>query len=499
MKSRTLLAFILGLATPGTFAQLSGSVSVQGEYEPLVIETERLNAFPEGYRFDLPSSTLSYDYTGVVTDFRPGLLTMGATGRLTDWPWPVRRGFIDARLGSYLDSRLHAGYYILADSTHTLLADLRFRSTAYRDLYTIPDTERRHLLGGDAGVSYTGHFGGVHAVHAEARGGYTGYDRGNRQGNLSAGAGYAFTFNDVNTLTIDIKGDFLFPRRVYGNYGVLAFNPAYRYADGRFTLRAGADLSVAYDAMGNSKGERFGTFHAAPDVSLQYRVNSGVGVFLTATGGVEPSTLYFPENSEPFLMPWLFSPQPIYTPADARGGVEIGPFFGFAASAAFRYAVARNVPLEAWKDFTEEDIRSANLHGFGLDWEVRYAYGSVVRLGFTGSYTPQRGFRGLFNGIDRPRWIMEATGAVRPVKKLEIRIGYAYRGVRNCYSRLAGGLLEAYRMPDITDLNAKITYSLLDNLDIYCSGRNLLNRHTELVPSLQSEGIAISGGIYFEF
>ena len=88
------------------------------------------------------------------------------------------------------------------------------------------------------------------------------------------------------------------------------------------------------------------------------------------------------------------------------------------------------------------------------------------------------------------------------MKRLALEVGYGYRGVRNCYALVAGesGLsLTGWRLPDITDLNAKVTFSLLKNLDIYCKGENLINRHVDLLPGIQSEGIVISGGFYLEF
>lgn len=497
-KLKFLLGALLPLVSAPAFAQLSGSVSVQGEYEPLVIETERLNTFPAGYRFELPASSLEYESAGVVTDFRPDLLTMGATGRLTDWPWKKRRGFFDGRLGSYLDSRVHAGYYIVADTANTLSADLKFRSTAYGDGYALPGPERVRLYEGSLALCYSGFFGSSHSVRANIEGDISAYSAGRRESALCAEAGYAFRFAGHSSVGVDVRGDFLFPHSVSRNYGVVAVTPAYRFADRRFTVKTGLDIALAYDATGASKGEKFGTVHFAPDVTVQTRINRGIGVVLSATGGVMPSTMRLQSEADPFWSPWLFSPQPVYTPADLRGGVEIGPFGGFALSGAVRYALSHNVPLEAWQDFSFSDCRTARLHGFGVEADARYSWGSVVELGVTGSYTPQKGNRGIFNGFDRPRWVLEAEAAVRPVKKLKINVGYLYRGVRGYYE-FAEGAWTSARMPDITDLRARISFSLLSNLDIYVRGQNLLNRRVELLPGYGSEGIAVSGGLYLEF
>ena len=219
-------------------------------------------------------------------------------------------------------------------------------------------------------------------------------------------------------------------------------------------------------------------------------------------------------------MPWLLTTRPLFSQIDARVGLNAGPFAGFSGEVAFRYAVGRNVPLGGWyQDFLGTYLRrsfaldiplyldpyshTVDLHGFSLDLKLRYALGTMVEVKFDGSYTPQHGSKGIFNGYDRPRWFLSLNAGVRPIKKLKIEAGYDYRGVRNCYALAPGAngenRLTPYRLPDLTDLNAKVTYSLLDNLDIYCKGENLLNSRTTLLPGLQSEGIAIYGGFYLEF
>lgn len=496
---RQFFAIVMGVASTAAFAQLNSSVSVEGEYEPLVIETERLNTFPLGYRFELPARSLDYEYQGVVADFRPDLLTMGVTGRQTLWPWKARRGFADARLGSYLNGRLHAGYYILADKTNTLLAELKFRDDAYADGYSLPSTERNRLYDGSLAVRYSGFFASSHSLYASAEGGYKAYDQGASEGSLDVDVRYAYTFSERNSIGMDVQGDFLFPHRVYGNYGVVSLKPGYRFASDRVSVGIAADLSFAYNALGSFSDKKFGTFHVAPDFTLQYNSKAGVGLFLTATGGVTPASTvnrFFGEN---YFLPWLWTPQPVYTPLDARAGLQVGPFAGFSATATFRYAIARNMPLHAFDpDITDFYASSANLHGFSLGLGLHYALGTILKLDFEGTYTPQKGENGVFNGFDRPRWTLEASAAVRPIRKLCLEVGYDYRGVRNFYEYGSGGLM-AQRIGDIANLNAKITYSVLDNLDIYCAGNNLLNRHEALLPGLSSEGFAISGGIYVEF
>lgn len=604
MKLRNILAgSLIILSAAPAFSQLEGSVTVEGEYAPIIIESERLNITPKGFKFELPPASVDYDFTGIVTDFRPGLLSMGATGRHTGWPWKKRRGFVDLSMGSWLDTDLHAGVAILSDSVNTLNAKLDFTSSSlYRtkgvpESFTRPSLKRLYdgalglhysrllgregLLQADAGYSlgYFNYYGttvardllpqGAEGVsiptqtvnrafasvgfasspstirgwHAEAGVNFLGYRRlygpaildesisGDRETHLEVGGGYKFNFADFNAISLDAKGDFLFYSKAkeapegWGvasksrNYGVVALRPSYRFAKDALSLRAGLDLAVGYDAMGYDPDAA--KFYVAPDIAVEYQIPAGVGLFLTATGGVTPATLQLKEQFDRYQMPYVLWTEPIYTPVDTKFGTNFGPFAGFSGSFAFRYAISKNVPLGGWYQqylgaypvadpllrlyATTPARQSVNLNGFGLDLALRYSYGNLVDVQFAGTYVPQSGEDGIFNGYDRPRWTLSAIAGVRPIKKLEIQLGYDYKGVRNCYAwgeQPFPGIqppLEAYRLADITDLNARVAYKILDNLEIYCKGENLLNRHVELLPGLQSEGIVVMGGFYWEF
>lgn len=599
MIKNFLITSFLVSGSISAFAQLSGSVNVEGEYEPLVIETERLNFPPVSYRFDLPPVNLSYIDEGIVTDFRPGLLTMGVSGRQTSWPYIKRKGYVDARLGSYLRSRLDAGYYIITDSVNTLLATLDFESSSlfrpsgtpfgytqlplkrlyegafglsydrligqegllkasvgYRGAYfnyygtSVPEINLFHPLHIPTqtlnrvrgSVSFSSSPSTIRGWHAEADVNYFGYRRfyppvvmessfsGDRETELKVGGGYAFGIYSSSAITVDVAGDFLFYAKNHPealaitnyhrkNYGIVSLKPAYRFSNETLSVKAGLDMDFSWDAMGKSEDTKFGLFHAAPDISLTYKSDIGLGVELAATGGVSPSTLALREQFDRYQMPWLLSTQPVYSPVDGRLGINIGPFAGFAGSATLRYAVAKNVPLGGWYQvflgsalnekmsfpavtYTDPYAQSLDLRGLSVGLDLRYAFGSMAEVEFKGSYTPQTGSSGIFNGFDRPRWILSAKVSVKPVKNLKIEAGYDYRGIRNCYyleTTDEDTLLKSYRLSDITNLNARVNYSILKNLDIYCQSDNLLNRKVDLLPGLQSEGIVISGGVYFEF
>lgn len=588
MKRSSILSAIALSALFGSVcanAQLTGSVAVEGEYEPIVVDAERIPSYPLTYRYELPTPELDYEYAGVVTDFKPGLFTMGVTGRQTDFPWKHRHGFVDFRLGSYLNSGLDAAIFLVADSVQSLQTDLKFRSSSlfrpasdaisklpYRRLYDGSlGLKYSRIIGSegllDAGVSYRlGYFNyyatpasrsqtlnsfninaGFSSSPSTIRGwnaalaiNYLAYrrlyapigaasQRGDRETDVTLKGGYAFPLNELSAFAVDGEANLLFypdqypdvlgvPDSGRDNFGVIALRPAYRFANPQITLNAGLDVAFSYNAMGSSPSKGFNAVHVAPDVTLAYNSNAGVALYLHATGGVTPLSLAARERFDLYQTPWLLSSTPLYSPIDAKIGVNVGPFYGFSASLSFRYAIARNVPVGGWYpallgvalsqplpavSITASDPYSLayNLKGYSVALDLRYAYGSRVEVALSGNFTPQNDSHGIFNGFDRPRWIAAASVAVKPISKLKVEAGVDYRGVRKCWLLPAPGADPvAYRLRDLTNLHAKVAYSVLSNLDLYICGSNLLNRrNVDLLPGLPLEGIAIQGGLYFEF
>ena len=587
----------------GAKAQLTGNVAVEGEFDPLVIETERLGEYPAAYRFELPQLSLSYDAVGKATDFSPSLLSMGVTG------WNVRRignlprGYVDLRMGSFLNSRLDAGVWALRDSVNTLSADLRFHSTSLYKSHGFPETytaaANRKLYDGTLGVNYarlTGseglftaradyrvayfnYYGSTSPLagigdytavptqtlnqvnvragyssspsllsgwHAGASVGFTAYRRfiypdywlgektkGDGETRLNIDGGYNFRLGDRHAIAIDADADLLFyagrslSLKGYEgdwrkDYGIVTLTPAYRLESSGVKLQAGIDVDLAFDAMGTERGKNFGTVHLAPDIKFDYR-GKQFGLYLAATGGTTPVTLAGMEKFDLYQMPMLLSTQPVYSPIDARIGVCLGPYAGFSADLSARYTVANGTPLGGWyqtmlgtyegafgslKYYGEPMLSLSNqgerinLHGLGVTLDLRYRLEEVVEALVKSEFTPQRGKFGIFNGFDRPRFTVDAKVAAYPIKRLKLEAAYSLRALRAVYGLTVSqseNRLCSMRLPNVSELQAKISYRLFDTFDLYVLGENLLNRRIDILPGLQCNGIALSGGIYWEF
>lgn len=121
-------AFLAAALTAGA-QTLDESIAVEGRYQAEVIRMERLSAFPNPYAVEIPRMQLDYDLAPLNSAFRPSFYPMP----LPAMPGTDRRGYIDLAMGSWFDTRLTAGGWILppdANSPWTFGAWLRHDGTS---------------------------------------------------------------------------------------------------------------------------------------------------------------------------------------------------------------------------------------------------------------------------------------------------------------------------------------------------------------------------------
>lgn len=357
--------------------------------------------------------------------------------------------------------------------------------------------------------------------------------KGEKETHVDIDGGVGYTFDGASTVGVRLRGDYLgydeplWRGESIDSYGRFGLTPYYRFCRGNLDLHLGAALDFTFDA--GPKDERFGTFHVAPDVRLDYKAGIA-GLYLHAGGGTHLNTLADQAAADYYGIPALLSTNPSYIPLDGKIGINFGPMAGVTAGVAFAYKYINHQPMLGLYTMYLNRTQIAGLadgevanplyadgmkvHGWSLQANIGFEISRKVNIGLNGSYQPQKGETGYWNGIDRPRWLLDASASFRPIDPLNITLQYTYRGVRNVYThvtRTSGapsgnvtgdaydGGFKAIRLPDVTDLALRASYNITPAFSVTLQADNLLNHHIQLLPDVTSQGINIMGGVQLTF
>lgn len=278
--------------------------------------------------------------------------------------------------------------------------------------------------------------------------------------------------------------------------------PYYGYTGERFSARLGVVADAAWGAGKSLYGSLpeldYSTLHVAPHISLSYDGGSW-GATVSATGGQQLQTLRRGYNLDYYQRPMRQYVMPAFVPVEGKGRLEYKGNGRFRAGVDVTYTVIRHLYMGGWymsrlSGLSDEDYPArlhGNLSGFSIGLDAEWQVIREVTLRGRGTYQPQRNgsTTGFFNGYDRPRWTLDASVEVRPLRQLDFTVGYRYRGVRNIYSNYwdtAKG--NATRLPDICNLNFGVRYRLNRTVSFFGTADNLLGKRVEILPCQPAEG-----------
>ena len=522
-----------------------------------------------GYRFVNTERTVA----GAFIQANTSLLWKPEISELTS---DIHRRLADGRVGVYASHRFDGKGTLDGTVLYGLSGFNYYGYSALQDLIWLPagtkadvptqtvnevrgdfgwhSTRNRHGFSYDAGldVSYLGYrslylpspSGGV--VSPDGR--YSGLTRlrGDRETGLRLNASARKQWSGGSELGADLRTTLMLYTKTEDesgeqvspdNYGAVGLTPYYRFSRGLLNIRVGADIDLILNA--GPAGDRYPAFRIAPDVRLDWR-KGGVGLYLNVLGGTELRTLAWMRSLDWYTMPCTGTTNPVYSPLDAALGANFGPYGGFSAGASFRYKVTRGMPEGGWymaylnyggsqmpgisfpggawpspESFTPGG-KGLNIHGMSVEAHAAYTLGRILEIKASGTYQPQSGRTGYFNGYDRPRWTASLSALVRPVSQLSIEVGYEYRGVRNIYSSWdwisdtksdlpvvddteRDSPLSSLRLPDLTLLNARAGWQFTPKIGIFIQAANLLNRHDAILPLTPTSGISVTGGVNLLF
>ncbi len=585
VRRLALTAIVMAACCSSLFAQqLKENVVVDGRYKADIVRREKINMLPKRVSFSLNTSPLSYSFKSVTSDFTPALYVLPATGWAAtrkDEKWP---GYINLSAGSWLNAAASLGYrFIDTDATtvgirlqhlssslfkaplpdgqkddearkiyddavevfgsHSfdglgrLDASLRYRG-AYFNYYTAEKSSAADKLPTQTLTDIFAHVGwtapsriealnwsaGVEARYFGYRAAYeaAGRGKGTRETDIAFMGRVSMPWESGSMVGLDARADILLYGAASGvsNYGNVSLTPYYQFRRGLLNIHLGAALSITPGS--GPEGERYGLFHIAPEVRLDWQ-KSLFGAYLHATGGTELMTLAALSQYDYYQNPLLRTTKASYKPIDARLGFNFGPFSGMTAGVSVAYKVNRGLPsgglymlgLQTQMPLSADPyMPGINVSGISIGVDVGYKYGSSVEVGAGMQYQPQDGTKGYFNGFDRPKWIVDASLAVRPVDKLKVDVSLDWRGKRSVWYQqridespgvvINGHLYElsSVALRDLTRLNLGIAYSFTNRFTVRLEAFNLLNRRGDAsmaLPGTPTEGINFLAGFGWLF
>lgn len=295
-------------------------------------------------------------------------------------------------------------------------------------------------------------------------------------------------------------------------YGRIALTPYYSFSSPGFSAHIGArfDLTPGIDESEGlwnvSSPEDFSAFHVAPDIRLSASADK-IAATLSATGGTELRTMAADFRLDYYRLPIVVSARPLFSPLNARLGVELGDFSGLSASLALAYKITDNMLAGLMAQPAGDLQRFYKLKGYSLEGSLAYVWADKLNLRGKVAYQPQHGDKGFFNGYDRPRWVLDASADINPWDSLRIGLGYEYRGVRSIWMHSAvskalpdgeivplEGVFDQYRLPDLTNLYLSASYTFSGKYSLWLRADNLLGTKNYYGPSMPGEGTAVIGG-----
>lgn len=370
--------------------------------------------------------------------------------------------------------------------------------------------------------------------------------KGTRENHLSAQGGVLWKLGGEMETGLRAGGDWL----IYGrrpdyllpdstrlmapeveNYGVVSLNPFFNVSFGNLAFHLGVKGDYAINA--GERGNRYAALHFAPDVKGEYTSGILKG-YVTIGGGTTLNTLASGYQLDYYRNPRLESTMPVYTPFDGRFGLGITPGYGVTADAWVGYRVVRGERLGGWYQYALNYAYSSavpglpvgmqtpegtlpmhydftapgrmNMHGFSVGGEIGYEFSQWVKCRVAGSWQPQDGSRGYFNGYDVASRTLDATVQSTPWRTLTVGASYHYRGGRRVYVNGTAGQGEAQRSALVSAplgawsmLGATASYKLDCGVSFWLQADNLFNRHTPRLPGLPDQGLQFMVGAGYVF
>lgn len=285
----------------------------------------------------------------------------------------------------------------------------------------------------------------------------------------------------------------------WSTQGYIRITPFYNFSYKQWHGSIGLNADISTGTVGKH-------FHVAPEVKLAWTPAAVFALEARFTGGerLNPLSELYDINqwTDPLQVHHLS-----HVPFDGRMTLAIGPFEGTSLKLFGGYSVANEwlingfwdvypTPGEkytAWRNM----LRPVDMKGWLAGATVGYSWRNYLELEATASMAPQSWNRGYYLWRDHARYVVRAHATGRPTDRLELTLGYEFRGRRMAYSYDSSA--NPVNLGNVNTLNIGALYRISDPLSVWVKAENLLNHRYNHLLGIAAQGIKGLVGVSYKF
>lgn len=274
---------------------------------------------------------------------------------------------------------------------------------------------------------------------------------------------------------------------------LIKLKPYYIFGGKRWNLRLGADMNI-YGEKGAKRpftgsANILGNFALIPE---RLYLNTGIGGYFNENMYSE----IIKENK--WINPMLIV-EPTYSPVDININLKTNIIKGLMFSAGVRYTLILdqyyyvNDTLPSGITLNTFNVVYDNTNKVSAELGLYFNYVKGLDISLEGKYN-YWGTVNLEKAWQKPAW--EVNFDARYTIKEKWRIGLSYNLLGGRYALIGG---KAQKMNNVHDLNLYFSYQVLDFLELFATGKNLINITSDSYYGYTTNGINAMIGATFRF
>ena len=279
-------------------------------------------------------------------------------------------------------------------------------------------------------------------------------------------------------------------------YSMFTVVPFVKYSTERLRLQLGVNLDISAN---DGAALRF-----APRVNASYTIANVVSLDVDVNGGKKVNTM-----SDFHAMCRYVNPSrdinTSYSPIDGKVALKIGAIAGAYVKPYFAYGVFDDECV-LWGLTATPYVNTSkiNMKGWAAGAEAGYKCGEVVNLTASVQYAPQDNETGYRTGLDRAEWVVNARVKVRPMKKLDVTVGYEGRNNRAYYSEVLDvnediRTFSRMKLGNVANVWVNAYYRLNDKTGVWVNANNVLNKQWDDCVGMGAQKLNAMAGVTYVF